>query len=503
MSEQTIRTRFAPSPTGYLHVGGLRTALYNFLFAKKNGGQFLLRLEDTDRARLVEGAVENLLSSLEWAGIIPDESPKHGGDFGPYVQSERLDIYKQYVQQLLDEKKAYYCFATPDELEESRQLQIKQGVQPKYNRKWLPEDMGGSMPQSEIQKRLDAGEPCVIRMKIPDHTRIRHDDIIRGIVWFDSSTVDDQVLMKSDGFPTYHLASVVDDHLMNITHVIRGEEWLSSTPKHLLLYDFFGWEKPEFAHLPLLLNPDRSKLSKRQGDVAVEDYMAKGYSKDALVNFVALLGWNEGEGVEQEVYSMNELIEKFTLEKVGKSGAVFNVEKLNWIQKQHLKLVSHEDLAKQAKAILVEKLKERESMMPSEKITDDAYLLNVVELMHDRVNFVHEFVTFSEYFFFEPEAYEEAAIKKRWKENTNDLLSEFKGILAGLDNFNSAAIEEALAKYAELKGVKNAALIHPIRLAVSGVSFGPSLYHLMEVIGKEACLRRIERAVDKLDYQEA
>ncbi len=494
MADTQIRTRFAPSPTGYLHVGGLRTALYNYLFARNQGGAFILRLEDTDRSRLVEGAVDNLLNALEWAGIEPDESPRKPGEYGPYVQSERLDIYKKYVDQLIDEKKAYYCFSTSEELEESRQLQLKQGLQPKYNRKWLPEDMGGSMLRSEVQKRLDAGETGVVRMKVPDKRRIRLDDVIRNIVWFESETVDDQVLLKSDGFPTYHLASVVDDHLMKITHVIRGEEWLSSTPKHLLLYEFFGWEPPVFAHLPLLLNPDRSKLSKRQGDVAVEDYQNKGYSKEALVNFVALLGWNEGEGVEQELYSMDELIGKFKLERVGKSGAVFNIEKLNWLEKEYIKLSDDQVLLEKIKPILNETLNEKETDMDKEVITSDRYLLSMIELMKERVNFVSEFVTFSSYFFYDPTTYEETAVQKRWKEQTPELLSGFLEVLKETD-FKPEPMEEALKVFAAEKGVKNAALIHPIRLAVSGVSFGPSLYHMLEVIGKEACLRRIEKAL--------
>jgi len=494
MAETQIRTRFAPSPTGYLHVGGLRTALYNYLYAKGQGGSFILRLEDTDRTRLVEGAIDNLLNALEWAGIEPDESPRKPGAYGPYVQSERLDIYKKYVDQLIEEKKAYYCFSTSEELEESRQLQLKQGLQPKYNRKWLPEDMGGSMLRSEVQKRLDAGEPCVVRMKVPDKRRIRLDDVIRDIVWFDSDTVDDQVLLKSDGFPTYHLASVVDDHLMEITHVIRGEEWLSSTPKHILLYEFFEWEAPVFAHLPLLLNPDRSKLSKRQGDVAVEDYQSKGYSKEALVNFVALLGWNEGEGVEQEKYSMQELIEKFKLERVGKSGAVFNIEKLNWIEKEYIKESPNEALLEKVKPILLDELAGSETEMDKTVITSDNYLMAMIELMKERVNFVHEFVSFSRYFFFDPTSYDEQAVQKRWKENTPELLSEFSEVLKNTE-FKAEPMEEALKAFATEKGVKNAALIHPIRLAVSGVGFGASLYHMLEVIGKEDCLRRIEKAV--------
>jgi len=497
MAGQRVRTRFAPSPTGYLHVGGLRTALYNYLYAKKMSGDFIIRIEDTDQSRRVEDAEKKLISTLEWAGIVPDESPVHGGNYGPYTQSQRLSIYRDYCSRLLEDKHAYYCFSTPEELEENRQLQLKQGLQPKYNREWLPESMGGTMPESEIKKKLDEGAPAVIRMKVPDYVSVWFEDIIRGPVEFDSSTIDDQVLMKSDGFPTYHFASVIDDHLMEFTHIIRGEEWLPSMPKHLLLYEFFGWEPPKFAHLPLLLNPDRSKLSKRQGDVAVEDYIRKGYSSEAIVNFVALLGWNEGEGSEQEVFSMLELTEKFSLERVGKAGAVFNVEKLNWLEKQYIKSRPVEKIIAVIKPILLEELKKKATEMRTEKITDDSYLAMVIDLMRERVNFEHEFITFSSYFFFDPETYEEEAVKKRWTSETGRQLSEFAEILATTGDFSAASIEALLKAYVEPKGLKPAALIHPLRIVSSGVSFGPSLYHMLEVLGKETVLRRIRKGVER------
>jgi glutamyl-tRNA synthetase len=489
-----IRTRYAPSPTGYLHVGGLRTALYCYLFAKQNGGKFLLRIEDTDQTRLVEGATENIIKVLEWAGMTPDESPVHGGDVGPYIQSQRLHLYKQYSEKLIAEKKAYYCFSTPEELEEVRKLQQKQGLQPKYNRKWLPESMGGSMPESKIKEALDSGIAKVVRMKVPDNITIKIEDKIRGIVEFDSSVVDDQVLLKADGFPTYHLAVVVDDHLMNISHVIRGEEWLSSTPKHVLLYEFFGWEKPVFAHLPLLLNPDRTKLSKRQGDVAVEDYIQKGYSKDALINFIALLGWNPGSGSEQEIFTMAELLAQFSLEHVGKSGAVFNLEKLNWVEKQHIHRKTNQELAHAIKPLLLDELKTRKPLLPVEHITSDAYLAHVAEGMKERVHFIKEFITFSGYYFFEPDSYEADAVKKRWTPETNTLLSEFATALEPLSDFSAASIEATLKKFVEAKGTSVGVMIHPIRIAVSGLSVGASVYHILETIGKEAVLRRLRKA---------
>ena len=330
MINNNIRVRFAPSPTGYLHVGGLRTALYNYLFAKRNNGTFILRIEDTDRKRFVEGAVDNLISALKWCGLEFDEGPNTQGNYGPYMQSQRLDLYKEYSENLIYSGHAYYCFCTQERLESLREEQQRQKLpQAKYDKHCL------HLTQEEIKSNLDSGKQHVIRLNVPADNIITFDDIIREKVSFNSSNIDDQVLIKGDGYPTYHLANVIDDHLMGITHVIRGEEWLSSTPKHILLYNFFKWEIPIFAHLPLLLNPDRSKLSKRQGDVSVEDYRSKGYLKEALVNFVALLGWNAGD--DKEFYDMQALIDNFSLERVNKAGAVFDPEKLNWLNSEHLR----------------------------------------------------------------------------------------------------------------------------------------------------------------------
>ncbi|MDX9925164.1 MAG: glutamate--tRNA ligase, partial [Ignavibacteriaceae bacterium] len=339
---ENIRVRFAPSPTGYLHVGGLRTALYNYLFAKRNNGKFILRIEDTDQSRYVEGAVENLINALKWAGLEFDEGPDKDGGFGPYFQSQRLDIYNKYAAKLVEKKNAYFCFCTPERLTSLRDEQKNQNLQAKYDKHCL------SLSEAQIKENLNTGMPYVIRLKVPIGEKVVFNDIIRNRVEFDTATIDDQVLIKSDGFPTYHLANVIDDHLMEISHVIRGEEWLSSTPKHVLLYNFFGWELPLFAHLPLLLNPDKTKLSKRQGDVAVEDYRAKGYSPEALVNFVALLGWNAGD--DKEFYYMDELIEKFSLDRVNNSGAVFDIQKLNWLNTEHFRKLPKENLLNQLKS---------------------------------------------------------------------------------------------------------------------------------------------------------
>ncbi|MFA7625629.1 MAG: glutamate--tRNA ligase, partial [Candidatus Kapaibacterium sp.] len=328
-----IRVRFAPSPTGYLHVGGLRTALYNYLFARKHGGKMILRIEDTDRTRLVENAIGNLTTSLRWAGIEYDEGPDAGGDYGPYIQSKRLGLYKKYASELVKNNFAYFAFDTPEEIEAMRQSN-SDTFGTKYNRDAMKNSL--TLSRNETEKLLESGTDYVIRLLVPIDKDLTFHDEIRGTIKVSTNDIDDQVLIKSDGFPTYHLANVVDDHLMGITHVIRGEEWLPSTPKHILLYNCFGWDIPAFAHLPLLLNKDKSKLSKRQGSVAVEDFKEKGYLRDAFVNFIALLGWNPTG--DREIYSIDELIEFFNLEKVNKGGAVFDTQKLDWMNQQYLKV---------------------------------------------------------------------------------------------------------------------------------------------------------------------
>jgi glutamyl-tRNA synthetase len=335
-----VRVRFAPSPTGFLHLGGLRTALYDYLFARHTGGTFILRIEDTDRSRIVPGAIENLIGSLHRLGLDIDEGPLTGGAYGPYVQSERLEIYRCEVRRLLDSGDAYPCFCSPDTLAQMRSEQLSRGEFVKYDRRCL------HLSREEVQARLERGEAHVIRLKMPDQRRFRFDDIIRGQVEMNTSQSDDQVLLKSDGFPTYHLAAVVDDHYMKISHVIRGEEWLSSTPKHLWLYECLGWEPPKWVHLPLILNPDRSKLSKRMNDVSVESYLEKGYLKEALLNFVALLGWHGAD--DREIYSLEELCREFSLERVNKAGAVFDLTKLDWMNGIYLRKLPLDEVIRQA-----------------------------------------------------------------------------------------------------------------------------------------------------------
>lgn len=483
MISDNVRVRFAPSPTGYLHVGGLRTALYNYLFAKKNNGDFILRIEDTDRTRYVEGAVENLIKILTWIGLDYSEGPDKNGSYGPYMQSQRLDIYKEYADKLIADGKAYYCFCTPERLQALREEQQQQKLQGKYDKFCL------HLSKDEIEDKLKSGLPYVVRLNVEPDKTIIIDDAIRGTVEFSSNIVDDQVLIKSDGYPTYHLANVVDDHLMRITHVIRGEEWLSSTPKHVILYDSLGWEKPVFAHLPLLLNPDRSKLSKRQGDVAVEDYKSKGYLKEALLNFVALLGWNAGD--DKEFYELSEMIERFSLEGVNKSGAIFNIEKLNWLNAEHLRKKPDSEILQ----LLKEELKT--SKYGDLEFKDD-YLLNVIEAMKERVSFVKEFFENGFYFFERPAGYDEDVIKKRWKEDSSSILEKLAKEFETLQSPAKEDFEHALHKTAEDLNIGNGKIIHPLRLAVSGVGGGPGVFDILCIIGKDESIQRIKTAIEKI-----
>ena len=481
MINETPRVRFAPSPTGFLHVGGLRTALYNYLFAKHNDGKFILRIEDTDRKRYVEGAVQNLIKALKWAGLEYDEGPEVGGNYGPYMQSQRLEIYKKHSDELISKGKAYYCFCTPERLKTLKEEQEKQKLpQTKYDKHCL------NLSESDVKKNLSENIPFVVRLNVYPNEKIIFNDVIRDRVEFDSNNVDDQVLIKSDGYPTYHLANVVDDHLMKITHVIRGEEWLSSTPKHVLLYDSFGWERPVFAHLPLLLNPDGSKLSKRQGDVAVEDYHDKGYLQEALINFVALLGWNAGD--DREFYYLDELVQAFSLERVNKSGAVFDTVKLNSLNAEHLRKKSNEYIL----GMLKDRLQNTEYR--SQNYSDE-FLLLIIETMKERVSFVHEFIDNCKYFYDVPKEYEQKAVEKNWNNETPAQLKKLSDAFTLLVNPTKEDYEQALTKVAEELGVGKGKLIHPLRLAVSGQSIGPGMFDLLFILGKDEVVRRIGLAL--------
>lgn len=493
MQNAQVRARFAPSPTGLLHIGGLRTALYNYLFARNKKGDFILRIEDTDQERYVEGAEDDILESLEWAGLTYDEGVRRGGPHEPYRQSERKPFYAEYADQLLEKGHAYIAFDTPDEIEAMRRRLEAQGIAgAKYDASTRTQ-MNNSLtlPEEEVQQRIANGQEYVVRLKVPRGESVRFEDLIRGWVTFESSGLDDQVLIKSDGMPTYHLANVVDDRMMGVTHVIRGEEWLPSTPKHILLYQFFGWNPPQWAHLPLILSPEGGKLSKRSADkigipVSVRQYREAGYEPQALVNFLAFLGWNPG--TEQEIFSLDELVDAFTIDRVGSSGVQFNMDKLHWYNQQYLRRLTPEELAERVRPFI-----ERQGFTAS-----DEYLRKVVVLMQDRITIAEDVATTSPYFFVDPDTYEEQGVKKRWKDDSAELVAEFAGRLQDLDVFESDQIEEALRELAEERGAGAGRVIHPTRLAVSGVSFGPSLFHMMAVLGKETCQRRMHRAAEVL-----
>ncbi len=477
-----VRVRFAPSPTGFVHVGSLRTALYNYLFARHNNGVNVLRIEDTDRTRLVEGAVENLLRTMEWAGISFDEGPTQGGEYGPYVQSERTEIYRNYADELISNNKAYPCFCTSERLDEVRKAMQASGQPPMYDRHCR------NLTHDEVREKIDAGIAHVVRLRVPLGETITFNDLVRGDVSFESKTIDDQVLLKSDGFPTYHLANIVDDHLMKITHVIRGEEWLTSTPKHVLLYRALNWEAdmPKFAHLPLLLNPDRSKLSKRQGDVAVEDFKTQGYLPDALVNFCALLGFNPSD--TQEIYSLEALIASFELDKVNKSGAVFGREKLDWMNSEYIRSKTPEELFKSVKPLAEDR----------GYTVSDEYLLKVIGLMTERVRTLNDFVDFASYFYKAPTEFDEKSRAKNWTDEAKLRLADLLPLLTNSTEWNHVAIEQIVRAYAESKDISAGKLIHPLRLSVSGVGSGPGLFELLEVLGKSEVTSRIAYALEHL-----
>ncbi len=479
----SVRVRFAPSPTGFLHVGGLRTALYNYLFARHNNGKLILRIEDTDRTRYVENSVENLINSLSWAGITFDEGPHVGGNYGPYFQSQRLDIYQKYAKELIESNLAYYAFDTPEELEQARATSSYHNF--KYNRYIMRNQF--TLKEYETKRLIENGTQYVIRLKVPENYTIKFTDIIRGEIVVNTRDVDDQVLLKSDGYPTYHLANVVDDHLMNITHIIRGEEWLPSVPKHILLYNAFGWEIPAMAHLPLLLNKDKTKLSKRQGDVAVEDYIAKGYFADAFVNFIALLGWNPT--ADREIYSIEELIEKFRLEKVNKSGAIFDVVKLDAINAKYLYSKPVAELARELQKWLEQKGLHH---------YPDEYLAKVVQLLRERVKRLPEIIDFAPYMFFPPNDYDLKYFEKHWKPETAEHLQNLLRIIKTTNPVFAQTFHEVVSNYIEQHNTKLKEIIHPLRLAITGVSFGAGMFETMEVLGAEEVAARLEHFLQNI-----
>jgi glutamyl-tRNA synthetase len=497
-----IRVRFAPSPTGPLHIGGVRTALFNYLFAKKNNGTFFLRIEDTDQNRFVPGAEEYILEALNWLGIAPDETVGKNEKFGPYRQSERKELYQQYADQLINSGNAYYAFDTAEALDAHRKQHEEQGktfIYNHHNREKL--DTSLVLSKEVIEKRIAAGEEYVIRFKTPVNETLHLHDIIRGEVKFETNLLDDKVLFKSDGMPTYHLANIVDDHLMETSHVIRGEEWLPSMPLHVLLYRAFGWEAPEFAHLPLILKPiGNGKLSKRDGDKmgfpvfplewkteegVSSGYREKGFFPEAVVNFLALLGWNDG--TEKELFSLEELVQNFDLNRVHKAGAKFDPEKNKWFNHQYLIQQPDANLAKAFTPILTEK-----------RITiEENKLIRIVSLIKERAHFVSEFWELSDYFFEAPSSYDEKATKN-WKEETPGLMQNLISVLEGIEDFNTATIETVVKEWMTANEIGMGKIMQPFRLSLVGALKGPHLFDIAELIGKQETIQRIQKAIASL-----
>jgi glutamyl-tRNA synthetase len=496
---QQVRVRFAPSPTGPLHIGGVRTALYNYLFAKKNKGIFILRIEDTDQARVEEGAEEYIIESLRWCGMKVDEGIIEGGPHGPYRQSDRKHIYRKFADELVSSGDAYYAFDTPEQLEKLRIDQEKEGMTFIYNassRGDLSNSL--SMPESEWRRRVAGGEPHVIRYRMPENEDIHVDDIIRGQVIVNTGTLDDKVLFKSDGMPTYHLANVVDDHLMEISHVIRGEEWLPSLPMHVMLYRSFHWTPPLFAHLPLLLKPDgKGKLSKRDGDrigfpvfplfwtrgETAKGYREEGYYPEAFINMLALLGWNPGTG--KEIFSMEELIDAFSLERVHKSGSRFDPEKAKWFNHHYLQNRSNRQLT----------LEFQELLMARGYQYDNDRIEVLVDLVKERVSFVNDMWKETDFFFRPPDTYDIETIKKRWKPEIPLLLKELEPVLEEINPFSRELTEERVKAWIGEKGYNAGALMSAFRLVIVGASRGPGMFDIISWLGKEKTLERIENGL--------
>ncbi len=498
-----VRTRFAPSPTGPLHIGGVRTALYCYLFAKQHKGDFILRIEDTDQNRYVSGAEEYIIESLKWANILPNEGVGFGGEHAPYRQSERKVKYAQYAMQLLEKGHAYYAFDTSEELEEWRESMKKQGkASPKYDaitRQYLSNSI--SLSDDEVQNKLNNNVPWVIRYKMPRNEEVKFEDSIRSWVSFNTQQLDDKILLKSDGMPTYHLANVVDDYLMEITHVIRGEEWLPSTPLHIKLYESLGWEAPVFAHLPLILKPDgKGKLSKRDGDrlgfpvfplnwVNPETkeqsigFKERGFLPEAFINMLAFLGWNPG--TDQEIFMLKELINAFSIEKVSKSGARFDFEKTKWYNQQHIKRKSNKELLELSMPYY----------MQHNYNTSKESFLNIIELIKERATYISEFPDLSYYFFTDVIEYETKTLSKKWKSSLNEPFSAFLNELKSLNSFTANDIEQCTKEFMEKYSLGFGEVLPILRISITGSIQGPPIFKVMELIGKEKCILRVQEGI--------
>ena len=498
-----VRVRFAPSPTGPLHMGGVRTALYNYLFAKKHGGDFLLRIEDTDQNRFVEGAENYIIEALKWCGISPNEGQGIGGKFGPYKQSERKDLYANYSEYLIKTDNAYYAFDTAEELDALRNEYEAEKKVFTYNAE-VRGNLNNSLAlgQDQVMKKIEAGEPYVIRFKMPENEILELTDIIRGDMKVNTSALDDKILFKSDGMPTYHLANIVDDHLMEITHVIRGEEWLPSMALHVLLYKAFKWDVPEFAHLPLLLKPTgKGKLSKRDGDKmgfpvfplewktdesTSMGYREEGYFSESFINMLALLGWNPG--TEKEIYTLEELVNDFSLEKVGKSGSRFDPEKAKWFNQQWMKSKSDEEIAKLFQIELQEK----------GIVEEGQYVKDVVGLVKERATFVSDLWEQSSFFFEAPTEYDAKVIKKRWKGEMNKHIADIRTTIENLESFNRDSAHDAVMALIGEKELNMGQIMNSLRLCMVGAGKGPDLFTIIDWVGKEETLTRLQKGVDNI-----
>jgi len=508
MTEKT-RVRFAPSPTGPLHVGGIRTAMYAYLFARKHNGTFILRIEDTDQNRFVPGAEEYIVESLNWCGLVPDEGPGIGGDYGPYRQSERKDIYQKHALQLVENGHAYYAFDTSEELEKKRQAEKEKGNHSfKYDAR-IRKEMKNSLTLSaaEVQQRLANKEPFTIRLKVPDNQSIRINDLVRGEVVVHTAELDDKVLIKGDGMPTYHLANIVDDHLMEISHVIRGEEWLPSIAHHVLLYRFLGWEDamPQFAHLPLILKPTgKGKLSKRDGakfgmpvfpiswkgdteGESFEGFREVGFLPKAVVNFLALLGWNPG--TEQEIFSLEELCSAFSIEKIGKAGARFNYDKAKWFNQQYVSATDQAELAK-----LVRPQIEAKGHQPSED-----YLAAVCGILKERLTLLTDFWELGHYFFEDVRTFDTKTIRKRWKAERREKFEKLNSLLNELEPFGAPAIENSVKEFISESGLKFGEVFPILRIALSGSMKGPAVFEMMALLGKAEVVKRLQNGFAYFD----
>lgn len=502
---ENVRVRFAPSPTGPLHIGGVRTALFNYLFAKKNKGTFVLRIEDTDQTRYVVNAEQYITDALDWCGIPFDEGPGKNEKFGPYRQSERKKIYKKYAEALVASNQAYYAFDTSEELDTLRkEAEAKKSVFVYNNVSRETLNNSIYLSKKEVDEKIEVGDKFVIRFKTPKDQKLILDDMIRGEIIIDTNTLDDKILFKSDGMPTYHLANIVDDHLMEISHVIRGEEWLPSLPLHSLLYEAFGWQQPKFAHLPLILKPvGKGKLSKRDGDKlgfpvfplnytnqenqeVSKGYKEEGYFNDAFINMLALLGWNPG--TEQEIFSLEELAKEFKIERVSKAGAKFSPDKTKWFNQQYMQQKSNEDISKLFAELYADKLLGFEQ----------DYITKVIGLVKERAVFTKDLWELSDYFFVNPDSYDPKATKKQWKENTASIMKDIKEIVKEIANFESLEIETKIKGYLTEKELGFGKVMPPLRLAIVGDMKGPHLFDIIEMIGKENTLTRIEKAITEL-----